>query len=982
MDRKRQHVRAWWLLGVLFLASLMPQPVGATSPEPDMIKQGTTYLPFLQKPAVAPDLSWPMAGANPQRTSWTPEEVRGQLHPVWFRPIEPFIAQKTQIIAANDLLYISTAKGIYALRTDTGAIAWVYPTEMPIGHSPTVQGSTLYVGGFDHRLHALDANPNPALLPSDSTTGYKINNRVHWTFEAEAGFQTNPLVANNLVYLGNRDGYMYAVYSNDYPDIARRGTLAWKFKTGGPVLFSAALSKDGETVYFASNDMHAYALNALTGNPIWFHMAKEIQQPGSAKLPGDGFHSWWPVVYTDSSSGKSHIIFAGSHAYRHYTGPRAGPDMQDLQQQDIFGDYDQNNPALEDYRGSLRSPQLTSGAYAGWLDTNRPNTFGTITARTNTSYYKQKPWRRTYFVLDGQSGEETLFDFDGDGKKQEYAPILWHGTHSGNRFPPVVGADNNLYQSNMYMFERWISAGHVSGWKFGTPYISTPSQGWVAMDEPMAYSGGGNLVYWTQCCDRGAGSIDVASPYTNPREWSYFNYNIDDLVPRYNIMYDAWRRRNDLPGPYGGPNGVYSSHGDQNAPIPYKGRVYVHRSNAIIAFGLQTASNPLGKPLASTVSNMLQSGPTIPTTDQLKQKLAVVVSDTVQAGHLRPAWGHAGLFDNVAENQCGDSLMDYWHDPSDAVYYLLLALPHLPADLQTSTKAYIQSELRNYPPSDITHIGWSAGATRDYFDLPPEEEAAARSRGATPYGNFNWNGWTKLNNYGGVNPFRFYALWRYSQQFSDPSPQTLIESSKKYLSDAPSDSILAEYPFAHNAYIAGFLGYLELGKKAGYLESQLLTPNGKSVKGELDRLLALRAAAFSKDTAVDGYCRTLAVSRNFMYLVPELADYLRGNALAKVQQALQEYTKIAPYWFVAKTEQTMDEGVGQPIFDTNALFQAKALILKEPRGELSKYLDVSTFAHGDLWYIQNLVTAIEAGSTPAISAAVAVPADSSKNLSE
>ena len=70
-----------------------------------------------------------------------------------------------------------------------------------------------------------------------------------------------------------------------------------------------------------------------------------------------------------------------------------------------------------------------------------------------------------------------MFDFDGDGKKEEYAPILWHGTHSGNRFPPVVGADNNLYQSNMYMFDRWISAGQVSGWKFGTPYISTPSDG-------------------------------------------------------------------------------------------------------------------------------------------------------------------------------------------------------------------------------------------------------------------------------------------------------------------------------------------------------------------------------------------------------------------------------------------------------------------------------------------------------------------------
>ena len=179
----------------------------------------------------------------------------------------------------------------------------------------------------------------------------------------------------------------------------------------------------------------------------------------------------------------------------------------------------------------------------------------------------------------------------------------------------------------------------------------------------------------------------------------------------------------------------------------------------------------------------------------------------------------------------------------------------------------------------------------------------------------------------------------------------------------------------HNAYIAGFLGYLELGKKAGYQENQLLTPSGKSVKSELDRLLALRATSFSKDVDANGYCRILAVSRNFTYLVPELANYLRTNALTKVQEALQEYTRVAPYWFVEKTEQMIEEGVLQPIYDVNALFQAKALILKEPREELAKYLDVPMFARGDYFYIQNLVAAIEAGSAQVTSSAIPDPDD-------
>src|SRR6188474_1899191 len=81
------------------------------------------------------EASWPMAGANPERTSWTPEEVRGELQPLWFKPFEPYISQKVQIIAANNILYIATTRGLYALNAETGVQRWVYPTALPLGHS-------------------------------------------------------------------------------------------------------------------------------------------------------------------------------------------------------------------------------------------------------------------------------------------------------------------------------------------------------------------------------------------------------------------------------------------------------------------------------------------------------------------------------------------------------------------------------------------------------------------------------------------------------------------------------------------------------------------------------------------------------------------------------------------------------------------------------------------------------------------------------
>ena len=170
--------------------------------------------------------------------------------------------------------------------------------------------------------------------------------------------------------------------------------------------------------------------------------------------------------------------------------------------------------------------------------------------------------------------------------------------------------------------------------------------------------------------------------------------------------------------------------------------------------------------------------------------------------------------------------------------------------------------------------------------------------------------------------------------------------------------LLLNMPLMHNAYIAGYIGYTELQKAAGQ------TPSS-SVANELNRLMALRANNFTKDTSYklvsDGapYCRTLNVSSNFMYLVPELADYLRDNALSDVNNALAEYETVAPYWFVTFFSGGFAENAIVPLHDSHAIFMAKALILEESGDELAQYLDVPGFATGDLFHIQKLTAAIE-----------------------
>ncbi len=859
---------------------------------------------------VEPD-SWPMAAANPERTSWTPEEVRGKLSPEWYKPFEPYIPQKVQIIAAYGMLYISTANGLYALDAETGAEKWVYPTELPLGHSPTIHNGVAYVGGFDHKLHAVDA----------------ISGQGLWTFEAEKGFQTNPLVVDGIVYAGNRDGYMYAVGAHGTSD---QGRLIWRYKTGGPVLFSAAY-KDG-VIYFASNDSYAYALNAQNGSLVW----------KSDKLPGAGFHSWWPVVYRDK------VIFSGSNNYRVQHSPFDGHFGIEIEKADVYPNYE------SDPRRTLIGPL---GEEPGdWaigtttINTSLPNYTSNGSTTPITEYFEEKPWRRTYFVLDSTSGEEATYDFDNDGQP-EYAPILWFGTHSGNRFPPVVGSDGVIYQSNNYMSDPWIPGGNIAGWKMDTPFISIPTSVWNAIDEPQAYAGGGNLIYWSRCCDRYAAAIDITQPGVG---WTYFSYDLHQRIPGYDIRYTLaeGEEQTGVQSFFNGPNGVYGYHGDTTPPIPYNGKVYMHRSNAIIALGPES-SGLAALPWAQTIE--LEDNVRIPTTGEIESILENEIEKILSAGHLLPGYITSGIMDHALANSCGDDLHEYWHHPADTIYTLLMALPHLPVDLQQETRAYIQNEFNSFPPYEFNHIGWRDGVPRETYILPPDVSENRDGFGPRVYvRNWSFEGWKTA-------PYTFYAMWKYAEVFGGAQQIFDIAKSKPIvdtLNSVPSNGVLTEMPYILNAYIAGILGYLELEDLAGY-------PETPGMQAEYNRLLNLRVSTFSIDTPYQGknYCRGINTSRNFIFMIPELAQYLHDHALNKAQQTIDEYQEIAPYWFVSKFEGEYGESVLRNLYDYQALFQAKAWILKEPHEELIKYLDVPAVERGDLFFIQNLVSLLEAGSS-------------------
>jgi outer membrane protein assembly factor BamB len=913
---------------------------------------------------------WFMVGANPQRTSWVSSdqnnvtEIRGNLLPEWYQPIEPYIPDKVQPIFSNGMAYIATSKGLYAFDlggsygTGQSRVKWIYPTELPLGNSPTVVTingiSTAYVPGYDHMIHAINA------LTGVNLAGYT-------PYQAQAGFETNPLVINDsytnntpTIYAGNRDGYFYALN-------AVTGTLIWRYQTQGPILFSAAY-KNG-TLFFVANDNCAYALNVGNGTKVWSKCGFE----------GAGFHSFWPVIYTEKSTGKDFVIFSGSENYRFGDNSNTYPwgALHKWDQQNIWGNcFPSNCP------GGVIWPKATD---------NTPNNYWghpvtTIDVSAITNYFQAIPLNHRQFIFNTATGQEYT----------PYAPITFAGgiTTAGNKYPPVInGVDNVYYQDTMYYQQNWISRGDVVGWKWGDHFVSEVSgDSGHAVDEPIAYSSAGKLIYWNLCCDREAGAWDVTSPGTG---WQYWGYNLMTLAPNYDPMYNdgssgvntEYTNMNGFhlySGKNQSKNGVYMKHTlAQTPPVPYQGRLYFIRGNTLMAFSLTGGATSLSLASGTVTQNTL----TPPTTAQLTQTLDTQVQKIVTAGPLRPGYHSAGLLDSYGEGWYDDDrefgeIFDYFQNPSDSVYTLLLAYPYLSATTQQQVKTYLQTHYgpgTTYDFTKIVHIGWGTGAAREVFTIPLQAFSIWGTNGKGPLnpsvspicGGCGY--WQRFP------PFSFYAAWKYAQIVgnNDPTFAKNIFNLMNSKIEAPPGyptitSFIINRPYFLNLYAAGYYGYLQLKQLAGL-------GGDTTVQGYYNTILAARIN-FVKDSPYwntggcgndSGPCynRTFAVARNFMFLTPEIADYMNKNiSSSTLQDAISEYQYVAPYWFVSKFDDSLGEGTLDHLYNPPALFQAKAYILKEPYDKLVKYLDVPAFQTGDLFYIQNLTAALWAaqqqGFTP------------------
>ena len=178
--------------------------------------------------------------------------------------------------------------------------AWTYDAGSPLWAGATFADGTVYAGGQDGQLHAIDAG-----------TG-----RKRWSFKAGGPIRTRVTVSGGDVYFQADDGFLYKLgagggderwrvrvveqpierlpfdnpksrYDRFGSDVTvadgrlflgthdgrllaldpAKGEKAWEFTSGGSVLAAPAVA--GGRVYFGSFDGHVYALDAASGHLAW-----------------------------------------------------------------------------------------------------------------------------------------------------------------------------------------------------------------------------------------------------------------------------------------------------------------------------------------------------------------------------------------------------------------------------------------------------------------------------------------------------------------------------------------------------------------------------------------------------------------------------------------------------------------------------------------------------------------------------------------
>ncbi|MDG6228642.1 MAG: PQQ-binding-like beta-propeller repeat protein [Candidatus Thermoplasmatota archaeon] len=144
----------------------------------------------------------------------------------------------------KDIIVAAAGPILHGINVTNAEILWIRETDAVITMQPVIIDDVVYVGSWDSYLYAFNC-----------TTGQNI-----WKFQTGWGVESTPVADEATLYFGSYDGVVYAIDKNS-------SDIRWSFKSNGAITSSPVLFN--EQIIIGSHDGYLYGLDAKNGRIQW-----------------------------------------------------------------------------------------------------------------------------------------------------------------------------------------------------------------------------------------------------------------------------------------------------------------------------------------------------------------------------------------------------------------------------------------------------------------------------------------------------------------------------------------------------------------------------------------------------------------------------------------------------------------------------------------------------------------------------------------